>query len=48
MLARFGETLTEIPPPVMAIVADAAFVLSATDVAVRVTVAGLGTEPGAV
>jgi len=48
---RFGVSVTAIPPPVPActvIVAEADFVVSATEVAVNVTIAGVGTEPGAV
>lgn len=46
--ARFGEIETVIEPEMTVIVAEAAFVVSATDSAVRVTVAGEGTAAGAV
>jgi hypothetical protein len=47
----FGVIVTLIPPAVavtMLIVALALFVVSATEVAVKVTLAGLGAVPGAV
>jgi hypothetical protein len=46
--ARFGEIETVIEPEMTVIVAEAVFVVSATDFAVRVTVAGDGTAAGAV
>ena len=45
---RFGETETVIEPEMRVIVAEAVLVVSATDFAVRVTVAGDGTAAGAV
>ena len=48
---RLGVSATVTPPPLAActvIVADADFVVSATEVAFSVTVAGVGTAPGAV
>ena len=47
-LAVDGDTATLIAAPAMVIVAEDDFVLSMTEVAVRVTVAGDGTELGAV
>jgi hypothetical protein len=45
--ARLGLTETLRPPAMMVIVAEAVFVLSLTEVAVKVTVAGLGALGGA-
>ena len=45
-LAVEGDTATLIAAPVMVIAAEDDFVLSATDVAVRVTVAGEGAVAG--
>ena len=47
-LAVEGDTATLIAAPVMVIAAEDDFVLSATDVAVSVTVAGEGAVAGAV
>src|ERR1700719_3512027 len=44
---RLGETVTESVPGVIVTVAVAAWVLSATEVAVTVTVDGFGTAAGA-
>jgi hypothetical protein len=46
--ARFGEIETVIEPEMTVIVAEAVLVVSATDFAVRATVAGDGTAVGAV
>lgn len=49
-LAEVGNTVTAMGPAVVVtvIVAEADFVVSATDVAFKITVAGFGTAEGAV